>query len=116
MKKWFNTKRAQFLLWWHTWKSQLGKRNTVPVSPYSPIDFSVKASLDEYADDQIAALLVAVKEYKEARKNPHAFVEKYFSTKLMPRPHKDSWIRDLEADSVYPLGFSFVWNEKGREK
>jgi hypothetical protein len=49
-------------------------------------------ALDDYADHQIAWLLWASAEYRKAKKDPEAFVERYFSAKIEPvKPFVDSW-------------------------
>ena len=53
---------------------------------------SLQNKLDDYADHQIAGLLWATTEYRKAKKDPNAFVEKYFSEKIEPiKPFVDSW-------------------------
>ena len=53
---------------------------------------SLQNRLDDYADHQIAWLLLASSEYRKAKKDPDAFVEKYFSEKIEPiKPYVDSW-------------------------
>jgi hypothetical protein len=69
------------------------------------------SSLEEYSDSQITALLLAGTAYGEAKKNPAAFVDKYFAAKIRPSKSKDSWLYDLVVSdrdgSGAPCGFSW---------
>ncbi len=53
---------------------------------------SLQNRFDDYADQQIAWLLWSSVEYRKAKKDPEAFVERYFSEKIEPKkPFVDSW-------------------------
>jgi len=70
-------------------------------------------SLDDYADEQIRALLIASSLYKKAKKDPDAFVEKFFSAQIKPiKPFVDSWSKDSWGTS---LNFSFLKEADERE-
>lgn len=57
-----------------------------------PVTCNLQDKLDEYADHQIAWLLWASAEYRKAKKDPEAFVERYFSERIEPiKPFVDSW-------------------------
>jgi hypothetical protein len=63
--------------------------------------FPLEDQIDDYADHQIAWLLRASSEYRAAKKDPNAFVEKYFSEKIKPiKPYVDSWTQGLLVE--YP--------------
>lgn len=57
---------------------------------------SLQDKLDDYADHQIAWLLWASSQYRKAKKDPEAFVERYFSEKIEPtKPFVDSWTQGV---------------------
>ena len=101
MKKWFKKFIVPILVW-----SSGGKNSSAPSHR------EVVESLDDFADEQIAYLCLATREYVKAKKNPDAFVEKYFSSKITPvRPFVDSWVKDVEQRD---LTLDFNWNVKNR--
>ena len=119
MKKWFRHQWVKLLVLTGKISSWFAKRSEKKSSKYDPVSWIIaRPSLDEYADDQIKALLLAVREYKKAKADPAAFVEKYFGATIAPRPGKDAWVRDLTESGMGEdqgiIGFS--WDGRGRNQ
>ena len=98
-------KKNALVYWWHAVLPRKTAGHTPALAAGPP--------LDEYADDQIRALMGAVKAYKKAKKDPVAFVEQYFSAQILPREHRDSWTKDLVVAG--PIG-EFYWSGKSEGK
>jgi len=94
MKKWFKHQWVLVLFWARKLENWAKRKGLVKPPKYDPKPYP-RMELDEYADDQIKALIVAAKAYRKAKANPALFVEQYFGAKIAPRPSPDTWAYDL---------------------
>lgn len=111
MKKWFKHQWVLVLFWARKLENWAKRRGFVKPPRYSPKPLSeTRIDLDDYADDQIKALIIAAKAYRKAKANPALFVEQYFGAKIAPRPHPDTWAYDLKAFKPNNMPTEFIWN------
>ena len=98
MKKWFKHQWVTLLVWKDKVASWVKTKIEAKPKAYEPKSWSdARPTLDEYADDQIKMLMLAVRAYRKAKANPDAFVEHYFGAKIAPRPAPDTWAYDMET-------------------